>query len=87
MVKAFVKQFCKLGDGLFIKKSELYAAYLKVCEDNYVKPVSNRMFGIYMTSVYKLSSNNFTSDGSSRAWWGIDLIDGPVKDYKVWPQI
>ncbi len=87
MVKVFVTKICKLGGGLFIKKSELYAAYLAWCLSNNIKPVSQKMFGIYMIDIYKLQKNLVTADGKSRAWYGIDLINQTHKNYKVYPGV
>ena len=86
MVKSFVEQFCKLGAGLFIKKSDLYNTYFEKCKESNIRSVSKKMFGIYMIDIYKLPKASTSSDGRARVWYGIDLIDSKEKDYKVYPQ-
>ena len=73
MVARFVEGRCETGEGRRMLAGELYAGFVDWCYDSRVQLVSQRAFGMRLTSLGFRRKRR----GHGKHWWeGIQLVDG-----------
>jgi putative DNA primase/helicase len=71
----FIKDSCILKPALEVTAADIYAAYLKWCEENSDRPLGKKNFGTRLREQKGVKTGDHIGPKEARGWFGIALLD------------